>query len=114
MYKCFYAQCSILLKNFYLSSSLTIHFTVQAKHLYFFLSGFHHLASAYLGFVPDHWCNFDHISFPSHWTESEKKNYSIPVEEDGTFSKCQMFDITSSLSSQYDTAMRERTRKSYS
>jgi len=73
------------------------------------LIGFHHLASAYLGYVPDHWCNFDHISFPSHWTEIEKKNFSIPVEEDGTFSKCQMFDITSSLSSQYDTAMRERT-----
>ena len=40
------------------------------------LIGFHHLSSAFLGFVPKHHCNYDDIEFPSSWSDEQKKNFT--------------------------------------
>ena len=74
------------------------------------LIGFHHLSSAFLGFVPEHHCSYDDIEFPSGWTDSEKKNFTIPVEESGKFSECKMFDVSSSaINTNYQRALASRT-----
>jgi len=74
------------------------------------LIGFHHLSSAFLGFVPEHHCNYDDIEFPSGWTDIQKKNFSIPVEDSGKYQECKMFDISSStISRNYQTALAART-----
>ena len=74
------------------------------------LIGFHHLSSAFLGHVPVHHCSLDGIDFPSQWTDIMKKNYSLPLNSDGSYSQCEMFDITSRISSDYEVAMRERSK----
>ena len=73
------------------------------------LIGFHHLSSAFLGHVPVHHCSLDGLDFPSHWTDIQKKNYSIPLTSDGGYSQCEMFDISSKISSDYEVAMRLRS-----
>ena len=73
------------------------------------LIGFHHLSSAFLGYVPVHHCSLDGLDFPSHWTDIQKKNYSLPLTSDGGYSQCEMFDISSKISSDYDVAMRLRS-----
>lgn len=74
------------------------------------LIGFHHLASAFLGFVPEHHCDFNHLNFPSDWTEIQRKNFSIPVDDNGEYSKCEMYDIgASSISGDFDSAILGRT-----
>ena len=73
------------------------------------LIGFHHLSSAFLGHVPVHHCSLDGLDFPSHWTDIQKKNYSLPMTSDGGYSQCEMFDIESKISSDYDVAMRLRS-----
>ena len=74
------------------------------------LIGFHHLSSAFLGHVPVHHCSLDGIDFPSQWNDIMKKNYSLPLNSDGSYSQCEMFDITSRISSDYEVAMRERSK----
>ena len=74
------------------------------------LIGFHHLSSAFLGHVPVHHCSLDGIDFPSQWNDIMKKNYSLPLNSDGGYSQCEMFDITSRISSDYEVAMRERSK----
>ena len=73
------------------------------------LIGFHHLSSAFLGHVPVHHCSLDGLDFPSHWTDIQQKNYSLPLTSDGGYSQCEMFDITSKISSDYEVAMRQRS-----
>merc|ERR1711953_1302080 len=74
------------------------------------LIGLHHMSSAFLGFVPQHHCSYDDIQFPSHWTEEQKKNFTIPFEESGKFSECQMYDLSSaSIPRNYQTALASRT-----
>ena len=74
------------------------------------LIGFHHLSSAFLGFVPEHHCSYEDIEFPSGWTDAEKKNFTIPVEESGKFSECQMFDLSSAtINTNYQRALASRT-----
>ena len=74
------------------------------------LIDFHHLSSAFLGHVPVHHCSLDGIDFPSQWTDIMKKNYSLPLNSDGSYSQCEMYDITSRISSDYEVAMRERSK----
>ena len=74
------------------------------------LIGFHHLSSAFLGHVPEHTCAYDHVSLPRHWTESQRKNFSIPLDND-EYSKCEMFDIEDMIINQnenYFTALNMR------
>ena len=73
------------------------------------LIGFHHLSSAFLGHVPVHHCSLDGLDFPSHWTDVMKKNYSLPLNSEGGYSQCEMFDITSKISSNYEIALKERS-----
>jgi len=76
------------------------------------LIGLHHMSSAFLGFVPQHHCSYDDIQFPSHWTEEQKKNFTIPFEESGKFSECQMYDLSSaSIPRNYQTALASRTSR---
>merc|ERR1711874_3989 len=75
------------------------------------LIGFHHLSSAFLGYVPAHHCNYDDIDFPSGWSEEQKKNFTIPVDDSGKYKECQMFDVRSSASNimNYQAALGSRT-----
>merc|ERR1711874_452584 len=76
------------------------------------LIGLHHMSSAFLGFVPQHHCSYDDIQFPSHWTEEQKKNFTIPFEESGKFSERQMYDLSSaSIPRNYQTALASRTSR---
>jgi len=74
------------------------------------LIGFHHLSSAFLGFVPEHHCNYDDIEFPSGWSDIQKKNFTIPVK-DGKYEECKMYDISSAafISNNYEAAKAART-----
>merc|ERR1712110_900128 len=74
------------------------------------LIGFHHLSSAFLGFVPEHHCNYDDIEFPSGWSDIEKKNFTIPVK-DGKYEECKMYDVSSAAftSNNYEIAKAART-----
>merc|ERR1712110_345341 len=74
------------------------------------LIGFHHLSSAFLGFVPEHHCNYDDIEFPSGWSDIEKKNFTIPVK-DGKYEECKMYDVSSAgfPSNNYEIAKAART-----
>ena len=61
------------------------------------LIGFHHMSSSFLGYEPDHWCSLDNISFPSSWTEDQKKSFAIPSDTDKTVRQCNMYDIAGKL-----------------
>merc|ERR1712110_260243 len=76
------------------------------------LIGFHHLSSAFLGFVPEHHCNYDDIEFPSGWSDIEKKNFTIPVK-DGKYEECKMYDVSSAAftSNNYEIAKASRTSR---
>merc|ERR1719150_3620408 len=74
------------------------------------LIGFHHLASSFLGHVPEHWCSTEGIDFPTHWTDVQKKNYSIPLDGEGGYEKCEMFNIAAaSIPDSFEAAVRGRT-----
>ena len=57
----------------------------------------HHLSSSFLGYEPDHWCDLTGISFPSSWTEDQKKNFAIPNVTDKSVYQCNMYDIKGEL-----------------
>ena len=59
-------------------------------------SGFHALASSFLGLEPDHWCSLDHIDFPNSWNLTQKKNFAIPFNQSipFKFDQCLMYNLT--------------------
>jgi len=71
--------------------------------------GFHHLSSVFLGYSPKFWCSApENINFPSGWTDDQIKNYTNVIN-DGEYDGCLAYDIKPGFSSNFFTAMQERT-----
>lgn len=76
------------------------------------LIGFHHLSSVFLGYTPDHWCSLKEISFPDGWSLDQRKDYSLPFNDDNDrLDQCQMFNISSEpkINSDFNLAIQERS-----
>ena len=76
------------------------------------LIGCHHLSSVFLGYSPNHWCDFN-ATFPNttlpDWSVAEKKNFSIPRNEDGEFESCKIYNIAGKqLDCDFEVALKNR------
>ncbi|GAB6030976.1 hypothetical protein CHUAL_007799 [Chamberlinius hualienensis] len=61
-----------------------------------FFGALHSLGSVFLAAIPDHWCSlpeFDDVDyFGFSWNETRIKGYSIPVDSNGRFERCFMYE----------------------
>jgi len=73
------------------------------------LIGFHHLSSSFLGASMDHWCEVKDL--PTSWTDDQKKQFSIPLEDGTTtFEKCKSYDVSGwgTINEDFNSALTSR------